>query len=144
MIAVVINGIGTFSLASGWHTSSSCPLPRPSSQVDTSHLLWSPPGCCGSELVSLEPLEKHKHTKKIKNQSRVELRFQNKYLARAETYIFWGNRAMCLVIFLIVHKHVPVGIIFLYLLRYERHFCSYVTGSHSLLQNAFLQLLICH
>lgn len=74
VIVCVINGTCTSSLASGWHTSSSCPPPRPSSPVDTSHLWWSPPGCRGNELVSLEPIYIHIYEKnKIKKKNKTEM-----------------------------------------------------------------------
>lgn len=150
VIVCVINGTCTSSLASGWHTSSSCPPPRPSSPVDTSHLWWSPPGCRGNELVSLEPIYIHIYEKnkiKKKKQNWDEQGFQNKDLTKTKTYIFWGNRAMCLVIFLIVHMHVPIGIIFSYASKTHKK-CSKVflahikKGSDSLFQYAFLQLLV--
>lgn len=45
--------------------------------------------------------------KKQAKQSCDDQGFENKDLTKTKTYIFWSDGAMCLVVFLIVHEHVP-------------------------------------
>lgn len=62
-LLLFINESGTSLRAWGWRTSSSCPPFHPSSQADSAHLLWSPPGCHGIGWASLEPKENNQAMK---------------------------------------------------------------------------------